>query len=221
MRLNGIMALVAVVCVTGMMSNELLGPVARLRFSLREDADVNKGRDIRAGLASDVFQFPPSDQFRPAPSVAHHVHVLLAPLFGSDDRGDFFAPTGDPSITLERQSPVLALSGSDLLPSTVQVSFSPESPFSFEPQSFFGGDSFGGGGGAARGRSGSGGGGGGGGGGGSGGGSGAGPVEAVTTFPPVAAAPEPASWLMLILGLGGVGLSLRHRRGRQGRLPGF
>ncbi len=60
MRLNGIMALVAVVCVTGVVGGELLGPVTRLRLSIREDADLSKGRAILAGIAGDAFLFPGS-----------------------------------------------------------------------------------------------------------------------------------------------------------------
>ena len=43
LRLNGLMALIAVVCVVGVMGGEILGPMAQLRFSRFEEAGGNEG----------------------------------------------------------------------------------------------------------------------------------------------------------------------------------
>src|SRR5580704_13197382 len=61
MRLNGVMALIAVVCVVGVVSGELLGPMAQLRNAGRvgDDATFAKKPAWRAEIADDTFQFPP------------------------------------------------------------------------------------------------------------------------------------------------------------------
>jgi hypothetical protein len=234
MRLNGIMALVAVVCVTGVIGSELLGPAARLRMSLREDADMYKGRSILAGLAGDSFQFPGPRQplvlsllgpISLAPRHPAHkpheprgfprpVFSAVALLDGDDPGGDFVSPDAVQSVS-EGLSP--AQSSAVFTLSTEPAAFSTIPSLS----SLFDGYGLGGGGGGAN----------------------------LATLPPpppspslpppgppppppppgggegvakpfpVSASPEPASWLMLILGLGGVGLALRRRRARAFRSP--
>jgi hypothetical protein len=203
MRLNGIMALIAVMCVAGVMSGEILGPMSKLRSSRIADAGGNDGREIRAGMAGDLFQFSPSDQslldelvfLGPTVAGSRGLRFLPDPamsptalLFGQDGDQDAWRDAGlaaYPASASGGLSGPVALSEADFTPSTEPATFSSEFSFPDQVTSF-----------AETG----------------GGGGGTGPPEPSTVL-------EPPSWLMLILGLGGLGLALRHGRRRTDRLP--
>ncbi|HTX51500.1 MAG TPA: PEPxxWA-CTERM sorting domain-containing protein [Caulobacteraceae bacterium] len=56
------MALIAVMCIAGVVSGEMLGPMARLRSWTHQPPGLNQARIIRAGMAGDAFAFPPPSQ---------------------------------------------------------------------------------------------------------------------------------------------------------------
>jgi hypothetical protein len=190
MRLNGIMGMIAVVCVAGVVSSEILGPMARLRFGRSEAfGDSGKRHSMRAEVAGDTFGFPPSDDpllmlaLNPTlPSSPHKGGSLPWPSFSAvamtfeEGDGDDQPEIGliNFQTSLDGVSAPNALMDAVFTPAT-EPAFSPD--FSPQPLSF-------------------------------------------TPPKTPAAAPEPASWLLLIFGVGGVGLALRRRRAQAaGRLP--
>jgi hypothetical protein len=204
MRLNGFMALIAVVCVVGVMSGEILGPMAKLRFTSIVEAGGNAGgRIFRAGMAGDLF----SDESRSASAKAEMVLGRPGEPLGPPDAETSPAvalnehPAEDqnpgavayPVAALGISSGPIALSQADLS----QSDFTPSTgviPLS----TAFGASHFVEVGGPLAAAS----------------QPPVAPTPPPTPAPTLAPAPEPASWLMLILGLGWVGLVLRRGRGR-------
>jgi hypothetical protein len=193
MRLNGVMALIAVVCVVGVVSGELLGPMAQLGHGRSDDDDAgfSKRHAMGAELADDTFLFAPERPLlleflapKPPPSSRQH-RYLPQPAFSAVEM--LFGGSGDDGDTISLiglQSPSDGLSNpKDLI--NADFTPPPQSPLPFPPGSqppyFFLSP----------------------------------PIDTgKTPLPPPSAAPEPSSWLLLILGLGGVGLALRRWRGR-------
>jgi hypothetical protein len=195
MRLNGIMALIAVVCVVGVVSAEVLGPVARLRAAPRGDDEEGAGKlSVRAELADDTFQFDPTDPFLLeflTPKLGARLigrHALPSPAFSSvtmlfdGGGGGDDVNLVDPSTPAETSEPS-ALADADFTPLGGSPALYPASWT--QPPPF-----------------------------GSVGPSGSGPGGN-----PPSAAPEPADWLLLMLGVGAVGVALRRRRDSAGGLP--
>ncbi len=191
------MALIAVICVVGVVSAEVLGPVANVRRLWARGSDDGGGvkqAAVRAELADDTFQFPPD-----APSL---FELLLAPpprgkksalpdlAFSAIEmslRGDSGGDDEISLISIQASPQELAVSG-DLADVDFTYSHSPE-PFSFfSPQQPLIFTTL-----AAE----------------------PGPTGA----PPTPGAPEPSAWLLLILGIGGAGMALRRRRGQASGLP--
>ena len=77
------MALIAVVCVVGVVSGELLGPMAQLRNAGRvgDDATFAKKPAWRAEIADDTFQFGPQ-----TPLLMDLLPKLLSPQGGGGGR---------------------------------------------------------------------------------------------------------------------------------------
>jgi hypothetical protein len=180
-RLNGLMALIAVMCIAGVVSGELLGPMSRLRSWTHQSPGLNQARIIRAGLAGDAFVFAPQNQPiaapppAPPPPVPHlrpavpppvPSSVVFLPASGDGDQGP-----DPPPYELSSQGLSGAVYAADFESSTSPTDV-PSSP-NADPTSV-------------------------------------GLAQAV---------PEPASWLMLIFGLGGIGLALRRRRAGSARTP--
>jgi hypothetical protein len=174
------MALIAVMCIAGVVSSEMLGPMSRLRTWTHVSPGQNQARFIRAGLAGDAFVFAPvAPQLAPPPPTPPPRFVpigrSLPPPVGSSvlilpgkDDGDQGGPA-PPAYQFSSEGVSGGVSDADFDSST--------SP-ALVPASLPG-------------------------------------VDSTWTGPSaIDAAPEPASWLMLILGLGGVGLALRRRRAR-------
>jgi hypothetical protein len=196
MRLNGVMALIAVVCVVGVVSGELLGPMAQLRHGRSDEDDVgfSKRHAIGAELADDTFLFAPEKSL---------LFELLGPMLPSSPsrgRRRYYPPPafsavgmlfdgdggdGDDVSLIAFQSPSDGLSNANDL-TNADFTPPPQSPTPFQPGSqppfFFVPP----------------------------------PIDTGKPPPlPPSAAPEPSSWLLLILGLGGAGLALRRWRTRE------
>jgi hypothetical protein len=177
-RLNGLMALIAVMCIAGVVSSEMLGPMSRLRTWTHVSPGQNQARFIRAGLAGDAFVFAPAaPQLAPPPPAPPPRFVPIRrsppPPVGSSvlilparDEGDQGGP--DP--------PAYQFSAEGLSGGISDANFDSSTWPTFIPAALSN-------------------------------------IDSTWTGPSaVEAAPEPATWLMLILGLGGVGLALRRRR---------
>lgn len=222
MRLNAIMALISVVCVTGVVSSELIGPVAHLRSAPRDedDAGADKRPALRAELADDAFQFPSSELpflmevLGPKPALGPGQRRTLplpafspvSMLLGNEEGGDEVTladAAGLPGSLALTDASFTSSSGS-----TPSSSFSPPGPSLFDsapinpvggkpPPSTPPGT----------------------------GSSGSPPPSPPPIGTPVpvgplpSATPEPESWLLLVLGLGGAGSVLRLRRTAKDRSP--
>lgn len=190
------MALIAVVCVVGVVSGELLGPMAQLRASGRvgDDAQFTKKSAWRAEVADDTFQFTPE-----TPLLMELLPKLASTSQGSGGGRYYPSPVFSPVSMLFDKPPddggavdlvdfqsAGQLSGTDpsnadITPPTQLaqfVSYSTPMPNLFTAA-----------------------------------------PAAVVNPPPTAAVPEPDSWLLMILGFGGVGSALRRRRAAGSRPP--
>ena len=180
MRMNGVMAVMAVVCVATVLGGELrLGPLAKF-FLVAKDAE-NKHSDMASVEAAVVFGDDVVGQ------VLEAINPVRLPTggLGTDDSGalpdvDTILQLGDPATAGGDRSIgsrgflMGGLSAQSTLPVDTPASQSPPSPNL------------------------------------------PGPLLATGLASPPAPAPEPATWAMMVCGIGGIGAALRRAKRQAG-----